>query len=102
MTASAAPEYQADYASASSLLCAVISLCATQLARERSRVRPRRDRLDKLESYREDAIRTLRGLDPAKAEEVSDRFAIIYLGLIADEPPATMPAGTHPSTPVAG
>lgn len=93
-----ASEDKADYGAASSLLGAVLSLTSSQLARERSRVRPKPQVLSRLEGCRADALRALRDLDAAGADAVSDKFATIYLTLIADEPTDRLPAGLRAST----
>lgn len=101
MATSPASEQRADYAAASSLVGAVLSLIATQLARERSRARSKPERVARLEAYRTDALRTLRQLEPENADAVSDKFATLYLTLLADEPADRMPLRMVPTTAIA-
>lgn len=79
-------EGSAGYPATVTLLGQVIALHGTRIARERSRPRPDLAVIATLEASRTTAVLTCGSLhrtDPAELDEIRDRYARMYLELIA-------------------
>jgi hypothetical protein len=75
-----------DYPQALTLLAQVIALHATAIARERSRPRPDRELIARMEQHRHEAVeicRSLRSTDQDRLTWVVQEYGIVYDTLLA-------------------